>query len=47
MGAFFSYEFDETNLASGMYFYRIIAEGKNPNGSSEKFTNTLKMVLVK
>jgi len=39
---FYSIEFDGSNLASGMYFYRIIAEGGEKN-----FTHTLKMVLVK
>ena len=39
---FYSVEFDGSNLASGMYFYRIIAEGDGKN-----FTKTLKMVLVK
>ena len=39
---FYSIEFDGSNLASGMYFYRIIAEGGGNN-----FTHTLKMVLVK
>ena len=39
---FYTVEFDGSNLASGMYFYRIIAEGGN-----KKFTQTLKMVLVK
>jgi hypothetical protein len=34
--------FDGTNLASGIYFYRIIAEGNEQN-----FNKTLKMVLVK
>ncbi len=34
--------FDGTALASGVYFYRIIAEG-----NQQKFTKTLKMVLVK
>lgn len=39
---FYTAEFDGSNLASGMYFYRIIAEGGN-----KTFTKTLKMVLVK
>ncbi|MCC7159041.1 MAG: T9SS type A sorting domain-containing protein [Ignavibacteria bacterium] len=39
---FYTVEFDGTNLASGIYFYRIIAEG-----SDKQFTKTLKMVLVK
>ena len=39
---FYSVEFDGTNLASGVYFYRIIAEG---NG--QKNIKTMKMVLVK
>ena len=39
---YYTIEFDGTNLASGVYFYRIIAEGEG-----QKFTKTLKMVLVK
>ena len=39
---YYTAEFDGTNLASGVYIYRITAEG---NG--EKFSKTLKMVLVK
>ncbi|MBL8017392.1 MAG: T9SS type A sorting domain-containing protein [Ignavibacteria bacterium] len=39
---FYTAEFDGSNLASGMYFYRIIAEGGN-----KTFTKTLKMALVK
>lgn len=39
---YYTAEFDGTNLASGMYFYRIVMEG---NG--EKFSATRKMVLVK
>lgn len=39
---FYTVEFDGTNIASGTYFYRIIAEGDN-----QKFTKTLKMILVK
>ena len=39
---FYTVEFDGSNLASGMYFYRIIADG-----GGKKFTKTLKMVLVK
>ena len=39
---YYTAEFDGTNLASGIYFYRIIAEG-----GSQKFSKTLKMVLVK
>lgn len=39
---FYSVEFDGSNLASGIYFYRIIAEG-----GGKQFTKTLKMVLVK
>jgi hypothetical protein len=35
-------EFDGTNFASGVYFYRIDAEG-----GGQKFTKTLKMVIVK
>lgn len=39
---YYSAEFDGTNLSSGVYFYRIIIEG-----STQKFSKTLKMVLVK
>lgn len=39
---FYTVEFDGSNLASGIYFYRIIAEGE-----SRKFIKTLKMVIVK
>ncbi len=39
---YYTTEFDGTNLASGVYFYRIVADG---NG--DKFTKTLKMVIVK
>jgi hypothetical protein len=39
---YYTAEFDGTNLASGIYFYRIIADGSN-----NYFTKTMKMVLVK
>ena len=39
---FYTVEFDGSNIASGIYFYRIIADGNN-----QKFTKTLKMILVK
>jgi hypothetical protein len=39
---FYTIEFDGSNLSSGVYFYRVIAEG---NGL--KFTQTKKMILVK
>jgi hypothetical protein len=39
---YYTAEFDGSNLASGVYVYRIIAEG---NG--QKFTGTKKMILVK
>lgn len=39
---YYTAEFDGSNLASGVYIYRITAEG-----SGEKFSKTLKMVLVK
>jgi hypothetical protein len=39
---YYTVEFDGTNLASGVYFYRIYAEGEG-----QKFTQTLKMVLIK
>jgi hypothetical protein len=39
---YYTSDFDGTNLASGVYFYRITAEG-----STEKFSKTLKMIIVK
>ena len=39
---FYTAKFDGTNLSTGIYFYRIIAES-----GTEKFTKTLKMILVK
>lgn len=39
---FYTVEFDGSNISSGTYFYRIIAEGNN-----QKFTKTMKMILVK
>lgn len=39
---YYTLDFDGSNLASGIYFYRVIAEGEG-----QKFIKTLKMVLVK
>lgn len=39
---YYTVEFDGSDLASGVYFYRIYAEGEG-----QKFTRTLKMVLIK
>jgi len=39
---YYTAEFDETNLSSGVYFYRIIADGQG-----QTFTSTKKMILVK
>lgn len=39
---YYTIEFDGSNLASGVYFYRIIAQGEG-----QTFTKTMKMVLVK
>lgn len=39
---FYTAKFDGTNLSTGIYFYRIIAES-----GTERFTKTLKMILVK
>jgi len=36
--------FSESNLASGVYFYRIVAD---PFGKADKFVQSKKMVLVK
>ncbi|NOS86028.1 MAG: T9SS type A sorting domain-containing protein [Ignavibacteria bacterium] len=40
---YYTVEFNGSNLASGVYFYRITAEGSGPM----LFTKTLKMILVK
>lgn len=40
---FYTAEFNGSNLASGVYFYRIIA--KSANGDS--FTKTMKLILIK
>jgi hypothetical protein len=39
---YYSAEFDGSNFASGIYFYRIIS-----GGEGQKYSKTLKMVLVK
>ncbi len=39
---YYTVNFNGVNLASGMYFYRIVAEGKGSN-----FTETKKMTLIK
>lgn len=39
---YYTAEFDGSNLASGVYFYRITADGNGIN-----FSRTLKMILVK
>lgn len=39
---YYSAEFDGSNLSSGVYFYRIAAEGNR-----QSFTKTLKLILVK
>lgn len=39
---YYTIEFDGSNIATGVYFYRIYAEGEG-----QKFTKTLKMILVK
>ena len=38
----YSVSFDAGSLATGVYFYRILAEGEG-----QSFTKTMKMVLVK
>lgn len=42
IAGFYSVTFDGTNLASGVYFYRISA-----SGSGASFVKTMKMVLIK
>ena len=39
---YYTVEFDGSNLASGVYFYRIYAEGEG-----QRFTKTMKMIIVK
>ena len=39
--------FDGGNLASGVYFYRIIAEGVDEDGMMQSFTQVKKMMLIK
>lgn len=39
---FYTVQFDGSNVSSGTYFYRIIAES-----GTQRFTKTLKMILVK
>jgi hypothetical protein len=39
---YYTIEFDGSKIASGVYFYRIIADGEG-----KKFTKTLKMILIK
>jgi hypothetical protein len=40
---YYTVQFNGSNLASGVYFYNINAEG----GNASKFVTTKKMVLVK
>ena len=40
---YYTVQFNGASLASGVYFYNIIAEG----GNAAKFITTKKMVLVK
>ncbi|HTK81611.1 MAG TPA: choice-of-anchor D domain-containing protein [Bacteroidota bacterium] len=42
-------EFNAGNLASGVYFYRIVAQGFDDDGNvaSSKFTSVMKMMLLK
>ncbi|MEO8513433.1 MAG: T9SS type A sorting domain-containing protein [Ignavibacteria bacterium] len=42
-GGFYTAEFNGSNLASGVYFYRLIASSADGN----KFTKTMKLILVK
>ena len=41
---YYSVQFNGANLSSGMYFYRINAQG---NANGQNFVNTKKMVLIK
>ncbi len=38
-------EFDATNLSSGVYFYRLIANGVEDNSTT--FTDVKKMLLIR
>jgi hypothetical protein len=40
-------EFNASPFASGAYFYRIIAEGRDENGVLRTFTSARKMMLIK
>ena len=42
-GGFYTAEFNGSNLASGVYFYRLIASANDGNS----FTKTMKLILVK
>lgn len=42
-GGFYTAEFNGSNLASGVYFYRIIAK----SGNGDSFTKTMKLILIK
>lgn len=42
-GGFYTVEFNGSNLASGVYFYRLIASSAEGN----KFSKTMKLILVK
>lgn len=42
-------DFNATNFASGVYFYRVVAEGQNSDGlaTGQTFTKVMKMALIK
>lgn len=40
-------EFDGSRLASGVYFYRILAEGFDEEGFTKEYQSVKKMLLIK
>ncbi|MFI5253790.1 MAG: T9SS type A sorting domain-containing protein, partial [Bacteroidota bacterium] len=40
-------DFDGSNIASGVYFYRLIAQGQDDEGNPVQFVKSNKMVLIK
>ena len=40
-------QFNAATLASGPYFYRIVAEGRDEEGNLRNFSSVRKMLLMK